>query len=154
MLFMQRKLLLYWVSVFTLTVLPTESTLSPGCGKSIPSSFSPGQTTTIEIPPINDQPVRHYNVHLPTKFQNDRGHPIVFSFHGHNGNMSLQEDLSQLSQQDLLIQGAGIIVVYPQGKIGTDGETAWQGAPYSAPAVDDVSSFQFFVTSVDNPLIV
>ena len=154
MSFMQQNLLLYWVSVFTLTILPTESTLSPGCGKSIPGGFSLGQTTTIRIPPINDQPVRHYNVHLPANFHNDRGHAIVFSFHGHNGNMRLQEDLSQLSQKGLLIRGAGIVAVYPQGKIGTDGETAWQGARYSAPTVDDVSSVQFFSTSVHNPVIV
>ena len=154
MLSIQQKFLLYWISAFTLMLFPTESTSSPGCGKSIPSSFSPGQTTTIEIPPINDQPVRHYNVHLPTNFQNDRGHALVFSFHGHNGNMSLQENLSQLSQNGLLIQGPGIIAVYPQGKIGTDGGTAWQGAPYSAPAVNDVRSFKFCVTSVRKALLV
>lgn len=142
-MFMRQEVLLYWMIVFTLAVISTESTLSPGCGKSIPSSFSPGQTTTVKIPPINDQPVRHYNVHLPANFQNDRGHAIVFSFHGHNGNMSLQEDLSQLSQKGLLIQGAGLIAVYPQGKVGTDGGTAWQGAPYSGLGVDDVSPFQF-----------
>ena len=138
---MQQQLLLCWISVLVLVVLPSESALSSGCGKSLPSGFSPGQTTSMEIPAANGQPIRHYKVHVSANYQNNRGHAIVFSFHGHDGGMSEQEDLSQLSQKGLLIGGAGIIAVYPEGKKGTDGETAWQGAPYCAPGVDDVSPF-------------
>jgi len=134
-------------------VLPTESALSSGCGKSLPSDFSAGQTTLVEVPATNDQPIRYYSVHLSANFKNDRGHAIVFSFHGRGGDMSTQEDLSELSEKGLLINSAGIIAVYPEGGIGADEKTAWQGAPYSAPGVDDVSSFQFFVTFIDNELI-
>ncbi|CAF0960711.1 unnamed protein product [Rotaria sordida] len=137
--FMRQQLLLCWASVLALMVLPSESVLSSGCGKPLPSDFSAGQTTSIRVPAANGQPVRHYKVHLSANFQNNRGHAIVFSFHGHNGDMDKQEDLSQLSQKGLLISGAGIIAVYPKGKLGTDGQTAWQGAPYSAPGVDDIA---------------
>lgn len=126
-------------------MFPTESRYSSGCGKPLPFGFSSGKTTTIEISSSDNQPTRQYNVHLPDDFKNDRSHAIVFSFHGHKGNMSIQEDLSQLSEKDLHINGAGIIAVYPQGVIGTNGGSAWQGAPYSAPDVDDVSLLRIFL---------
>ena len=146
---MEQQLLLYWAILLALMVLSSESALSSGCGKSLPSGFSPGQTTLMIIPARNGQPVRHYKVHLSKNFQNNRGHAVVFSFHGHNGNMAKQEDLSELSLKGLLINGAGIIAIYPQGKRGTDGKSAWQGAPYSAPNVDDVSSFRFSSISTE-----
>jgi polyhydroxybutyrate depolymerase len=151
---MERQLLFYWMSVLALMVLPSESALSSGCGKPLPGDFSSGQTTSMTVPATNGQPVRHYKVHLSTNFQNNRGHAIVFSFHGHNGDMAKQEDLSQLSLKGTIINGAGIIAVYPKGKVGTDGKTAWQGAPYSAPGVDDVSSFRSLCTSITNELII
>jgi hypothetical protein len=151
---MRLQLVLYCVSVFTLLVLPSESALSSGCGKSLPNGFSPGQTTSVEISATNGQPVRHYKVHLSTNFENNQGHAIVFSFHGRGREMSYQEDLSQLSQEGLLINGAEIIAIYPRGKDGTTGGPAWQGAPYSTPGVDDVSLFRFSFISIDNKLII
>lgn len=145
---MIRHLVLVWTGILGLVVIPTESVSNSGCGKSLPSGFSPGQTTSIEIPSEDGQPVRHYKVHLSANFQNNREHAIVFSFHGHNGNMATQEDLSELSLKGLLINSIGIIAVYPMGKIGTDGETAWQGAPYCAPGVDDVSFFKNFLSFI------
>lgn len=142
---MQQKCLLYWTSIFALIATSIESSLSSGCGKSIPNNFSPDKTTTVKLRKTNDQPVRYYNVHLPVNYKNDRRHAIVFSFHGHNRDMTGQEDLSELSRNGLLINGAGIIAVYPQGIIGTNGGTAWQGAPYSSPHVDDVNLFDFFL---------
>lgn len=136
---MGQRFLFCWASVFALVVLSSESASSSGCGKSVPNGFTAGQTTSMEIPATNGQPVRHYKVHLSANFKNNQGHAIVFSFHGHNGDMAKQEDLSELSSKGLLINGAGIIAVYPKGKVGTDGQTAWQGAPYSTPGVDDVS---------------
>ena len=132
-----------------------ESTWGSGSGKPPSHGFAPGKTTTIEIPATDNQPVRQYNVHIPVDYQNNRRHAIVFSFHGHTRDMFTQEDLSQLSQEDLLINSAGIIAVYPQGIKGTNGGTAWQGAPYSAPDVDDVSSLQsFFCITIDKGLMI
>ena len=151
---MGQQLLLCWASVLALMVHPSESAPSSGCGKSLPSGFSAGQTTTMEVPATSGQPIRHYKVHLSANFQNNRGQAIVFSFHGHKGDMAKQEDLSQLSQKGVLINRAGIIAVYPQGKVGTDGQTAWQGAPYSAPGVDDVSPFRSSSISIQNELVI
>ncbi|CAF1980554.1 unnamed protein product [Rotaria magnacalcarata] len=151
---MRQQLLLCWASILALAVLPSESALSSGCGKSLPDDFSSGQTTSMEAPAINGQPVRHYKVHLSANYQNDRGHAIVFSFHGHNGNMAKQEDLSQLSLKGVLINGAGIIAVYPKGKEGTDGQSAWQGAPYSAPGVDDIAFVNTMIATLQSTFCV
>ena len=145
---MQEKCQLYWTSIFALIATSIESSLSSGCGKSIPNNFSPDKTTTVKLRKTNDQPVRYYNVHLPVNYKNDRRHAIVFSFHGHTRNMYLQEDLSQLSEKGLLINDSEIIAVYPQGIKGTDGGTAWQGAPYSNPHIDDVSYFTIIINIV------
>ncbi|CAF0900129.1 unnamed protein product [Adineta ricciae] len=146
---MKRSFLLYWTSVLVLAVLSIESAPSSGCGKALPRNFSNGQTTSMEIPATNGQPVRHYKVHLSANFQNDRPHAIVFSFHGHNGTMAKQEDLSQFSEKGLLIGNAGIIAVYPQGKLGTDGEPAWQGAPYSDRRVDDILFVKTMISTLE-----
>ncbi|UJR23567.1 hypothetical protein I4U23_026555 [Adineta vaga] len=135
---MGRPFLLCWAGILALAVLASESAPSSGCGKVRPYGFLPGRTTLIKIPATNGQPTRHYKVHLPANFRNNRQHALVFSFHGHNGDMSKQEDLSQLSAKGLRIKSVEIIAVYPRGILGTDGETAWQGAPYSAPGVDDI----------------
>ncbi|CAF0751618.1 unnamed protein product [Adineta steineri] len=135
-------------------MIPSESTLSSGCGKSLPIGFSSDQTTVMEIPAKNGQPVRHYKVHLSANYGNDRGHAIVFSFHGHKGNMERQEDLSELSRKGLLINGKGIIAVYPMGKEGTDGKTAWQGAPYSAPGVDDIVFVNTMISTLQSTFCV
>ncbi|CAF0790967.1 unnamed protein product [Adineta ricciae] len=146
---MKQSFLLYWTSVLVLAVLSVESAPSYGCGKAVPRNFSAGQTTSMVIPSTKGQPVRHYKVHLPATFKNDKPHAVVFSFHGHNGDMAKQEDLSQFSDKGLLIGNAGIIAVYPQGKAGTDGETAWQGAPYSDPRVDDILFVKTMISTLE-----
>lgn len=152
--FMHQQLLLYWSSVVSPAMFPADSALNASSEKPLPRGFSPGKTTTVEISATNDQPVRHYNVHLPVDYPNNHGHAVIFSFHGHTRNMSTQEDLSQFSQEGLLINNVGIIAVYPQGIVGTKGGAAWQGAPYSASGVDDVSRFQLSFTFVDHKLII
>ncbi|UJR23542.1 hypothetical protein I4U23_026531 [Adineta vaga] len=151
---MEKQFLLYWVSILALAVVTSESVPSSGCGKVRPPDFLPGQTTSLEIPAANGQPVRHYNVHLPANFQNDRPHAIVFSFHGHNGDMAKQEDLSQLSEKQMLINNVGIIAVYPMGIVGTDGETAWQGAPYAISGVDDILFVETMISTLEETLCV
>ncbi|MCC3771550.1 PHB depolymerase family esterase [Streptomyces sp. UNOC14_S4] len=73
---------------------------------------------------------RGYLIHLPSAYDARRPSPLVLSFHGHHRTAHFQERLTGMS-------ALPAISVYPQGLPGTDGETAWQGAPYSAP-VDDV----------------
>ncbi|CAF0790985.1 unnamed protein product [Adineta ricciae] len=147
---MGQYLLLYCASVLALAAFSTAVIPSSGCGKVIPLGIVPGQTTPFQIAATADQPVRHYNVWIPADFQNDRPHAVVFSFHGHNGDMAKQEDLSQFSQSELLINHSGIIAVYPQGILGTDKESAWQGAPYSAAGVDDILFVKTMISTLED----
>lgn len=76
---------------------------------------------------------RTYRVHLPKSYTPQRHWPVVLAFHGRGNSGAETEAFSGLSRLPA-------ILVYPDGVVGTDGEKrAWQGAPYSAPGVDDVA---------------
>lgn len=98
---------------------------SAGCGN---IAVTPGESVTEEI--VSGGVTRTYLLHVPENYVPARPTPVVLSFHGHTRDSAYQEELSEFS-------GTDAIAVYPQGLVGTDGETAWQGAPYSAD-VDDV----------------
>ncbi|GAB3716298.1 PHB depolymerase family esterase [Amycolatopsis oliviviridis] len=97
-----------------------------GCHR--PSPVPAGATTLRTL--TSGGLVREYTVHVPARYQPSRPYPLVLSFHGHKRTSKYQEELSGFSAYDA-------ISVYPQGLVGTDGESAWTGAPYSA-AADDV----------------
>ena len=99
---------------------------STGCGKSspVPAGRSTAQTLT------SGGVRRDYLLHVPADYDPARPRPLVLSFHGHKRTSAYQEELSGFS-------ATPAIAVYPQGLVGTDGESAWTGAPYSA-AADDV----------------
>ncbi|SDW81612.1 polyhydroxybutyrate depolymerase [Saccharopolyspora shandongensis] len=97
---------------------------SAGCGE----SAVPGTSETRTI--VSGGITRSYLLHVPANYRQEKPTPVVLSFHGHSRTSEYQEELSGFSATDA-------IAVYPQGLVGTDGETAWQGAPYSA-AADDV----------------
>ncbi|MEV4315894.1 alpha/beta hydrolase-fold protein [Actinocrispum sp. NPDC049592] len=97
-----------------------------GCGQAPP--VTPGTTTTQHL--TSGGLDRSYTVHLPANYNKRKQYSVVVSYHGHKRDSAWQEELSGFSVYDT-------IAVYPQGLIGTDGESAWTGAPYSA-AADDV----------------
>jgi polyhydroxybutyrate depolymerase len=97
-----------------------------GCRQKPP--VTPGTTTTQNV--VSGGITREYTLHLPANYNPARPYSLVLSFHGHKRTSLYQEQLSEFSTLDTL-------AVYPQGLIGTDGESAWTGAPYSA-AADDV----------------
>ncbi|MGW5645562.1 alpha/beta hydrolase family esterase [Saccharopolyspora sp. NPDC003752] len=97
---------------------------SAGCGE----AAVPGASETRTI--VSGGITRSYLLHVPADYRPHEPTPVVLSFHGHSRTSEYQEELSGFSATDA-------ISVYPQGLVGTDGETAWQGAPYSA-AADDV----------------
>ncbi|WP_397545015.1 alpha/beta hydrolase family esterase [Saccharopolyspora pogona] len=99
---------------------------STGCGKA--SAVAPGSSQTRTI--VSGGTTRSYLVHVPENYRQAKPISLVLSFHGHKRTSEYQAELSEFSATDA-------IAVYPQGLVGTDGETAWQGAPYSADA-DDV----------------
>ncbi|KAI0927690.1 hypothetical protein AcV5_008163 [Taiwanofungus camphoratus] len=87
---------------------------------------------------------RSFWVHLPSTYKPDVPHPVVLSYHGSNSSSRRQEHISGFSQHGLTINKTGIIAVYPMaaygpGKHGDEAITAWEGAPYAPPGVDDVS---------------
>jgi polyhydroxybutyrate depolymerase len=97
-----------------------------GCGRASP--VPPGQSVVQEV--TSGGLRRTYLLHLPNDYQPSRPTPLVLSFHGHRRTSEYQQELSGFSATEA-------IAVYPQGLIGTDGLSAWTGAPYSASA-DDV----------------
>ncbi|WP_245633858.1 alpha/beta hydrolase family esterase [Amycolatopsis jejuensis] len=90
---------------------------------------------------------REYRVHVPAHYDPGRQYPVVLSYHGHGRTAEYQEELSGFSAS------SGIIAVYPQGVTGTDGKSAWTGAPYSAP-VDDVAFTGDLISSLEQRMCV
>lgn len=111
-----------------------------GCGTAPP--VEPGTTTARHVDSGGTS--RSYLVHLPADYRPDRPLPVLLSFHGHTRDAAYQEQLSGFS-------GLEAIAVYPQGLVGTDGETAWQGAPYS-PGTDDVRFTRDLLDQVQHDL--
>ncbi|MEU9015321.1 alpha/beta hydrolase-fold protein [Streptomyces sp. NPDC048479] len=103
-----------------------ERMATTGCGKA--PEVTPGVTSEQRIE--SGGLARSYTVHLPENYNPGHRYPVVLSYHGHKRTSQWQEELSGFSAYDT-------IAVYPLGLTGTDGESAWQGAPYSADA-DDV----------------
>ncbi|KAA9166138.1 ferulic acid esterase [Amycolatopsis acidicola] len=112
-----------------------------GCGLAAPA---PGATTVAHL--TSGGVDREYRLHVPAGYRAAREYPLVLSYHGHGRTALYQEQLSGFSDAD-------VISVYPQGVTGTDGESAWTGAPYSAP-VDDVRFTSDLLTSLQHQLCV
>lgn len=135
-------------TVITIAAVPAEAVAidrpqpTTGCGR--PSPVEPGVTTTLHL--TSGGIDREYAVHLPPRYNSHRRYPVVLSFHGHKRTSQYQEQLSGFSAFDT-------IAVYPQGLIGTDGESAWTGAPYSA-AADDVLFTSDLLNSLQRRLCV
>ena len=87
---------------------------------------------------------------VPSSYSSNSGvkHPLVLSYHYHGFavNETTQEVITSFSDEGIQVNGTDIAAVYPAGVWGTgrpgEGPTrAWQGAPCSAPGVDDVNIF-------------
>ena len=113
-----------------------------GCGTT--PDVEPGTTEHREL--TSGGRTREFLVHVPENYDPDRATPVVLSFHGHNRTAEYQERLSRFSELDT-------IAIYPQGLVGTDGGTAWQGAPYSADA-DDVRFTEDLLDRVEDDFCV
>lgn len=103
---------------------------SPGCGTAAPQQPGTSRDHSIDSGGLD----RSYRLHLPDDYVAARPWPVVLAFHGRGNDAVRTEGFSQLSTLPA-------VVVYPNGVVGLgDGERqAWQGAPYSAPGVDDVT---------------
>ncbi|MFF2148705.1 alpha/beta hydrolase family esterase [Kitasatospora sp. NPDC058190] len=108
----------------------TASPASAGC--LTPPPVAPGETATLALTSGGQQ--RSYLVHVPAGYRSADRTPLVLAFHGSGESDTQIESYSGLSALDA-------IVLYPEGTIGTNGETSWEGAPYSS-GVDDVRFVQ------------
>lgn len=112
-----------------------------GCGQAV---AHPGATTVEHL--TSGGIDREYRIYVPARYDSHRRYPVVLSYHGHGRTAEYQEQLSGFS-------GSDVIAVYPQGVTGTDGKSAWTGAPYSAP-VDDVRFTGDLLTSLQHRMCV
>jgi poly(3-hydroxybutyrate) depolymerase len=103
---------------------------SAGCGTAPPQQ--PGESVQHSL--TSGGLDRSYRLHLPERYDGRRAWPVVLAFHGRGNTGAGTEAFSGLSELPA-------VVVYPEGVIGQgEGDRqAWQGAPYSAPGVDDVA---------------
>ncbi|MGW7269578.1 alpha/beta hydrolase family esterase [Streptomyces sp. NPDC054864] len=103
---------------------------APGCRRA--GSQPPGTTAPHTL--VSGGLTRTYQLHLPEGYTPGRAWPVVLAFHGRGNTGGGTEEFSKLSTLPA-------IVAYPEGVVGTgDGQRqAWQGAPYAAPGVDDVT---------------
>ncbi|MFI5728744.1 alpha/beta hydrolase family esterase [Kribbella sp. NPDC051587] len=124
------------------TTLPAAAAGSSGCGSTPPYAVGASTEATLS----SGGRTRRYRIHLPTSYTKDQPSSVVLSFHGHGSSRQEQESLTGLSK-------LRTIAVYPQGITGTDGASAWQGAPYSSTA-DDVLFTNDLLTTLERQLCV
>lgn len=121
------------------------ATGSAGCAAERPRPQPPAGRSVDRTVTVDGQP-RTYVLHVPAGYDPATPTPLVLSFHGHGRTAAYQESLTGMSGLDAL-------VAYPQGVVGTDGKTAWQGAPYSAD-VDDIAFTRALIDQVADELCV
>jgi poly(3-hydroxybutyrate) depolymerase len=118
---------------------------SAGCGT------DPGQEhgSSVLRTLTSDGRERTVQLHLPDGYRGDRAWPVVLVFHGRGNTGAGTEAFSGLD-------ALPAIVAYGNGVVGTgDGDRqAWEGAPYSAPGVDDVAYTNDLLDTLESELCV
>lgn len=79
---------------------------------------------------------RTYLLHVPTTYRRSQPQPLVLLFHGHGSNASHFEQVTRFSA---LADQRDVIVVYPQGAVGQDGQTGWDTHRGRDPTTNDVA---------------
>ena len=118
---------------------------SEGCGTD--PGQEPGSSVLRTL--TSDGRERTVQLHLPDGYRSDRAWPVVLVFHGRGNTGAGTEAFSGLD-------ALPAIVAYGNGVIGTgDGDRqAWEGAPYSAPGVDDIAYTNDLLDTLESDLCV
>lgn len=100
---------------------------SAGCGKPVAATGSVALTATDA-----NGTARTYEVEVPAPYRADQPLPVVFYFHGQNGNIQESKGYSQFLAVPEMVAGA--LIVYPQGigytdPQGVDWGVGWDGTP-------------------------
>lgn len=74
---------------------------------------------------------RSYRVHTPKNYDPSVRYPVIVNFDGIDGSGAKMQAYSG-------VDALPVIAVYPDSLLGTQGFTAWQGAPYSVQGDRDV----------------
>ncbi|KAJ6534018.1 alpha/beta-hydrolase [Mycena vulgaris] len=131
-------------SFFVFLLLPA-LVAAAGCASSTSWTFD---STNHSNQTIGD---RSFLVHIPANYNPQTEHAVVLSFHGYGASDAKQEKITGFSKAGNLIDGKGIIAVYPLAAFGPGKHKkparAWAGAPYSPQDVDDIA---FVAAVVDN----
>ncbi|WP_157121114.1 alpha/beta hydrolase family esterase [Nocardia miyunensis] len=123
------RLLAVLAALAGLTCAPRASAApaAPGCSALPPTV--PG--TTVGLSLTSGGRNRSYLLHVPAGYVAGHSFPLIIAFHGRAQTDRMIENYSNLDALPAIIE-------YPQGTDTGKGELGWQGAPYSAPGVDDV----------------
>lgn len=120
---------------------------SSGCGKALASGIKAGGVTgqSNKIDFTTSKGVkRTFLLHLPTTYDANIAHGLIFSFHGRSESGAQQEQLSKLSEP---AKNPHMLVVYPDGI-----NQQWQGDP--AANSDDVGFTLDMIASLNSQFCV
>ncbi|MFD2791998.1 alpha/beta hydrolase family esterase [Promicromonospora vindobonensis] len=118
---------------------------SAGCGTD--PGQEPGSSVLRTL--TSDGRERSVQLHLPDGYRSDRAWPVVLVFHGRGNTGAGTEAFAGLD-------ALPAIVAYGNGVIGTGSgdRQAWEGAPYSAPGVDDIAYTNDVLDTLESDLCV
>lgn len=114
---------------------------SIGCGISSSPAGQPSVTDSIE----SGGHERTYVLHVPTNYVPGKATPLILMFHGRGGSGAAAEKFTGFSASDA-------IVVYPNGLV-SQGQTAWESAPY-ASGTSDVAFVSALITHLQTNLCI
>jgi len=143
----------YAIHLIFLSPVLVLSSLAAGCGSTTSWTFD-GDNHSNQTIGGN----RTFLVHIPANYSLNTTHPVVLSFHGYGEDDEIQEKITGFSKEGNLIDGKGIIAVYPLAAYGPGKNQkparAWTGAPYSPQDVDDFQYVDALLDSLQDNLCV
>jgi polyhydroxybutyrate depolymerase len=95
--------------VITACNRPLRGTSTP---VSVQQNPSPVKTGTFDETISSSGVTRHYLLHIPSSYQQDKSDPLILNFHGYGSNSQQEENLTGMSAK---ADRENFIVVYPDG---------------------------------------